>query len=203
MDDDRCNRGSVARVQVVSLSADGGSLTARLSITPSPDGGKIDWVAAAPPERRSSETGSCLPFANEQMAFEGSSAMRGSSRAELGEGEDGGPVFTIRLRAIPNAFYSGMGTQRVPPAVFVFYKHEGRPIRGSAKVADGVPFRSLTYPAIRPDAASSMYDVPPVAARSQADILFASAFPRAPLPLSLASANPSTPIAFWGGKPPV
>jgi hypothetical protein len=187
-----------------------GSITLAVLVSPFPDGGRILWTAAAPPERRASETGSCLPFADERMAFEGSRAMRGTSREESQSSSGGkdsdtsvGPFFTVSLRALPNAFYTGLGTHRVPPSLFVTYEHGGRPVQGSVKLADGVPFRSLTYPVIRASAAASMYDIPPTAARSQQDILFASAFPAPPLPASLPSAVPASPVAFWGGKPPV
>jgi hypothetical protein len=190
-----------AHVETLSVSQDGsdGSLTVTLRVSPPPDGGRIQWVAAAPPERRASEAGSCLPFADERMAFEGMHAMRGTA---LSEGDPSS--FTVRLRAVPNAFYAGLGTERVPPSVFVSFAHNGRRMRSAAKVADGVPFRSLTYPAIRPCASASLYDVPARPARSQADILFASAFPRGPrLPLAVPSASAATPAQFWGGKPPV
>ena len=220
--DGRCVR--IARAETLSVSQDesDGSFTVKLSISPAPDGGHIDWVAAAPPERRASEAGSCLPFVDERMAFEGPHAMRGTARAErivagTGAGTGDGsaaaaqsqapsasPVFTVRLRAIPNAFYAGLGTERVPPAVFVYFSHGGKRMRGAAKVTDGVPFRTLTYPALRPCASSSLYDVPARPVRSQADILFASAFPT----MTLAStrtpaASAASPAKFWGGKPPV
>lgn len=213
-----------AHVTAASVRRDktDGSLAVELRVSPPPDGGRIEWVAAAPPERRASAEGSCLPFADERMAFEGSAAMRGVATArEHGAGgagghEEGEPYasvvhYAVRLRATPNAFYAGLGTRRVPPSVFVSFEHGGRTYRGSAQVADGVPFRSLTYPAIRADASASIYRPSPAQAevRSQEEILRASAFPSdgAPpsfgLPLNLPAAAPGTPAAFWGGKPPL
>lgn len=188
--------GAIVRLESFVASGPagpGGSALAILSVSPAPDGGRIRWAAAAPPERNSSEAGSCLPFANEAMAFDGPRAMRG-----VASSDSGGAKYEVRLRAVPNAFYTDLGTRLVPPSVYVSFEHGGRPMQGSATLTGGVAFRSLTYPAIRQAASDSMYDVPPRAARSQADILFASAYPT-----EIPAAYPASPEAFWGGKPPV
>ena len=193
--DGRCEPSdSLARVSVASSEhGRDGSLTVDLRLSPQPDmGTTVRFAAAAPPERRASAEGSCLPFANETQAFEGSRAMRGVARAVVGDY----PTYRVQLRAVPNAYYADLGTVRVPPAVFVTYTHGGKQVRGAAKVDEGVPFRTLTYPALRGSAA--FYDVATKAARSQPDILYASAFPPNP-----AKTQASTPDEFWGGKPPM
>ena len=189
--DGRCIR---ERAEVTVLSqkrAADGSLAVVLRLSPAPDAGaKVAFMAAAPPERRASFTGSCLPYANETQAFDGGRAMRG--HAAPGDGDSG--EHTLRLAATPNAYYVGLGTVLVPPSVFVSYPHRGQLIRGAAKLSDGVPFRTLTYPALRGSA--SFYDTPVVPVRSQQSILFASAFPDSPV-------RSTTPSEFWGGKPAV
>lgn len=190
---------SHVRVKLDSFSTKSdGSVVAVVAVSPIPDGGRIRWAAAAPAERNSSESGSCLPFANAAMAFEGSRASRGDASTASVAGGGGGVAFEIRLRAVPNSFYTDLGSRLVPPSLYVSFEHEGRTMQGSATLVGGVPFRSLTYPAIRKHASASLYDVPPRAARSQAEILFASAYPRVH-----SAAAPETPDAFWGGKPPV
>ena len=132
-----------AQVRIVSVKTDG-AIPAMLEVTwavsPPPDDGKVSYAAAAPCTRGASFDGSCLPFANETMA------MQGGSRGQAEASEEG----TYRAKiAMPNAYYAGLGTKYVPPAIHVSYVSRNETFRGSAKVANGVPFRTITYPSSR------------------------------------------------------
>jgi hypothetical protein len=153
-----------------------------LSIKSAPDGGQIYFLAAAPPDYRSSFSGSALPFANADQAFY-NTPNRGVVKVAL----DGS--FEITLR-VPNSYYVGHGTVRVPPTLHIVYYNRGERVSSSLQVSEGVPYRSLTYPAKRANAMFySPYDSD---ARSQEEILRASAYP---------DVNTEAPN-FWGSKPP-
>jgi hypothetical protein len=155
----------------------------RVTLASAPDDGVVRYEAAAPPDFRSSFTGSGLPFANAEHAFE-NTPNRGTARV----GAD--RALEVRLRT-PNSFYVGLGTVVVPPTLFVSYVTRGEPRREAFQVANGVPFRSLTYPKTR--GGSGFYAVPEQLVRSQEAILHAGRYPE----------ENREPHDFWGGRPPV
>ena len=145
------------------------------------DDGEALFIAAAPPDYRSSFSGSALPFANEQQAF-----YNTPNRGKVRVGHDGG--FTAHLR-MPNSYYTNAGTVRVPPTIHLIYAVNGQKRQASMQVSHGVPFRSLTYPSKRGGA--DFYGVEHPLIRSQEEILRASGYP----------AVNSEPDNFWGGRP--
>ena len=155
----------------------------RLPCGRAPDGAEAFYVAAAPPDYRSSFTGSALPFANASHAF-----YNTPNRGKVQVAGDGS--FEVGLQA-PNAYYVAHGTVRVPPVLHLVYTVDGRRQQVALPVGRGVPFRSLTYPPSRKGAAPFYAPENPTA-RSQYDILMASAFP----------AYNIQPPNFWGNKPP-
>lgn len=188
---------TVALVGRPTPTADGGRLRLQVQfrLAPVPDNAAaVSYIAASPAEHRASYSGSALPFYSEQQAFE-RTPNRGNAKVLGGQaGDSDGAIFSVRVQ-VPNAYYVGLGTVRVPPTLFVSYTSHGRRYRGALKLADGTPFRTLTYPQQRQDA--SFYATPPDRpVRSQPDILRASAYP-AQSPLT------SCPPSFWSGKPPV
>ena len=143
-------------------------LDVRWTVDPSPDGGEVSYWAAAPVPRNSSFDGSGLPFASEAQAMEGGRATRGTAvRASDG-------TYAARV-SVPNSYYLGLGTRLVPPALHVGYVSGGRRRVGAAKVAEGVPFRTLTYPSAR--TGPEFYADRSPLVHSQQQLLFASAFP--------------------------
>lgn len=169
------------------------------SVSPRSDTGTVDYAASAPCTRGSSFDGSCLPFASETQAMEGP-----STRGTAIEKAPGTGVYSARI-ATPNSYYLGLGTQLVPPALHVAYRAGGRDVRGAARVADGVPFRTLTYPSMRTGAGFYQPQIP-ATVRSQQEILFASAFPSDD-PLGVfgtrhhgrTAAAATSPLGFWWG----
>jgi hypothetical protein len=167
----------------ISVTADGRYLVVRGRLPHAPDAGSATYVAAAPAEHRSSFSGSAMPFASASQAF-----YNTPNRGELRVGSDS--EFTVRVLP-PNAYYVGLGTSRVPPVLHVSYIVDGEHTATAFKIADGVPFRSLTYPASRTSCAA-FYGAESPFVRSQEEILRASGYP---------DAHNAEPADFWGGKP--
>ena len=160
----------VAQVNILSVTPVSSSMIeVTWSVSPSPDRDFVDYFAAAPATRGASFDGSGLPFANETQAMQGS-ASRG--RAVPSSSFPG--TYSARI-ALPNSYYAGLGTKLVPPALHVTYVSGGETYRGAGKVADEIPFRTLTYPSTRtgPQAYASKSD----RVSSQQALLYASAYP--------------------------
>lgn len=153
-----------------------------------PDDGRVTYYAAAPPDYGASFSGSALPFAGAKQAFDG------TPNKGVVQAEEGGQTVHIKLR-YPNAYYVGLGTVYVPPTVHIEYTSQGRPMTESMRISDGVPFRTLTYPAYntRPRRDCTFYDAGDLPVRGQEAILRASAYPD----------KNEMPANFWGTKPPV
>jgi hypothetical protein len=148
----------------------------------------IRYVAAAPPDYRATYTGSGLPFANHQQAFDN------TPNKGLVKVIDG--TFEINLM-YPNSYYIGLGTVIIPPTVYLNYvTNEGLSRQVKIQLSEGIPFRTLTYPAqyTAPRADALFYgggwDLP---VRTQEQILRDSAYP---------STNTMN-FNFWGMKPPM
>lgn len=149
------------------------------------------YVASAPPDYRSTFTGSGLPFATQVQAFQ-NTPNKGVIQVFNGQ------EFQIQLMT-PNAYYVGLGTVYVPPTLYLEYINT-RGIRRnvSVKLSDGIPYRSLTYPGpgqkTTPRANAMFYSTQfELPVRSQEQILRDSAYP----------INNKMDNKFWGYKPPM
>lgn len=150
---------------------------------------ELYYIAAAPPDYRATYTGSGLPFANQDQAFDNS--------PNFGKVAMTDNTFNIQLM-FPNSYYVGLGTVIVPPTLYIQYisaiTKEVRNI--TIKLSDGIPYRMLSYPMeytrARTDAMfyKDGWDMP---VRTQEQILRDSAYP---------SVNRMHPN-FWGLKPPM
>lgn len=132
-------------------------------------------------------SGSGLPYANKAMAFEGTTNS-GFVRLQAG-------AFTFKLE-YPNSYYVNMGTKLVPPQVkLIFCDGNKIPISDiyTVQLGNGIPYRSLTWPAKRNWLAGPMFycnnNLP---VRDQQTILKNSAYP---------CTNKEAPN-FWGSVPP-
>lgn len=101
-------------------------------------GTKIAFWAANPPDYRQSFTGSGLPFANPEMAYEN------TENKGLVEADSYGK-FKFRLR-LPNSYYVGLGTIHKSPHVHIKIKNDVRETIHSVDLNGAIPFRMLTYP---------------------------------------------------------
>ena len=144
----------------------------------------IRYIASAPPTRGASFTGSGLPFATQQQAFDNTP---NNGVVAL----DSGKRATLKLQ-LPNSFYSALGTLLIPPTLFVIYKQQGKEHTDAIRLTDAIPFRSLTYPGKRINATfyNKLSELP---VRSQEQILRDSGYPE----------TLSEPDNFWGIRPSV
>lgn len=171
-------------------------ITIKGQIEESVKGGLIQYKAANPMDKRSSFSGSGLPFANYYQAFE-NSPNKGEVELSLGN------VFEIQL-LMPNSYYVSLGTVLVCPTLFIEYNNGEMKKIIPIKLNNPVPFRSLTYPisqyhASRQNATfyEGMKDLP---VRSQEQILRDSAYPET---FNKNDKHENVPMNFWGLKPPV
>lgn len=155
------------------------------------DDGMIRYIAAAPADHHASYSGSGLPFPNASHAFYGT-PNRGEVRVHPVEN-----TTTLRVR-MPNSYYAGLGTVRIPPKVYLTYTTNGKKRTIDVQLSEGIPYRSLTYPMVetpawpRKDAMfySGGWELP---VRTQEQVLRDSAYP---------SEN-KMHSKFWGLKPPM
>jgi hypothetical protein len=144
----------------------------------------IYWAANSP-DYRTSYSGSGLPFANSDMAYE-KTPNRGAVRV----GGDGSFDFSID---VPSSYYTALGTVYVKPHLHLQFNSQNRiGKKYSIPVGEGIPFRLLTYPPIpetAPRCSPNFYkgrDTLPI--RTQEQIIRDSAYP----------CQNSMPANFWG-----
>lgn len=155
--------------------------------------GRILYRAANPIDKRSSLSGSGLPFANAEQAFENSP---NTEEIELNMNNS----FTLDL-LMPNSYYVGLGTVMIPPSLFIEY-HDGTERKSVTILLNNhLPYKTLTYPISTEHASrnnSLFYDTGRLPSRSQEQILYDSAYPST----ESGSVYPMLPNNFWGTKPP-
>jgi len=147
----------------------------------------VMYWASAPADRMTTCAGSALPFANPLMAHEGTPNI---GKVPLVNGE-----FEFNIH-YPNAYYTGLGSLYIEPHVNLKLcgTKKDYPF-SSLKIDNGMPFRTLTYPAPpskKPRTSPFFYYSPDLPFRSQEQILRDSAYP----------CEHKMPDDFWGLKPP-
>ncbi len=146
------------------------------------DGGTLEYIAAAPPDARSSFDGSALPFASSVQAFQ-NTPNRGVTHVCPNDG------FSVTI-VEPNSFYMGLGTRLVEPSIYIRYAVAGVAHTERMQVGKPIAYRGLTYPSGR--AGPEFYraklrsDV-----RTQEQILNDSEY------------TATEALGFWGLKPPL
>ena len=152
---------------------------------------KIMYWAANPADFNASFSGSGLPFANPEQAFDNTENI-GSVNTVGGKFE-----FTINY---PNSYYVGLGSLYIGPNIHIKicesgYENEYYTI----KLGEGIPFRTLTHPAppsLNPRTDPVFYNNDQLTVRSQEQILRDSAYPE------YNTIPPEIPSNFWGKRPP-
>ena len=153
---------------------------------------RVLFWAAAPPTYGTSYYGSGLPYPDALVAYD-RTPNRGSVNVVNGQ-------FELRIK-YPNAYYTGLGTLYIPPHVNMKLCLAGKSNNDlqnkkvTVFVDDGIPFRTLTYPAPpskKPRNSPMFYCEPTHGVRTQEKILRDSAYPSKNI----------TPDNFWGKKPP-
>jgi hypothetical protein len=129
-----------------------------------------------------------LPFPNESVAYSGT--------RNYGAIPVSGNKFTFFLNELPNSYYKNMGTELINPEVrFYFSNEKGKRLSKLfvIKIANNVPYRTLTYDSRRNwNDGPLFYHNPDLTVRTQEQILRDSCY-------SAAIKHKS----FWGMKPPV
>lgn len=165
----------------INVSKVSGMCTIKGFIADNVVGGRIRYAAAAPADRRSSFSGSGLPFSNNAQAFD-NTPNQGSLELQMGN------AFEITLAGIPNSYYAGLGTVLIPPTVYIFYNNGSGEKIVSIQVTDSIPYRTLTYPSVRSGVEfyKGGFELP---VRSQEQILVDGRYPERSHP------------DFWGLRP--
>ena len=145
----------------------------------------LTFVACSPADRRTSFSGSGLPFPNADFGFENSPNV-GSLKL------DHNNSFILEMM-IPNSYYMGLGTILIPPTIYFTYNNSIETKKVAIKLCDPIPYRSLTYPGSRtdPNFYSSFSTLP---VRGQEEILKSNRYP---------SDTMKGYYQFWGTRPPV
>jgi hypothetical protein len=183
------DKGEIATVKIMKNDKDNtivlnGVLNSSISL---PTDSQIKYWAANSPTFNGSFSGSGLPFPNENVAF---TKSKNSGLAKIN-----GENFSFNIKT-PNSYYKNMGALYVDPEVkiqVVDKNEKGISKIQSIKVANGIPFRTLTWPVQRDwNNGPMFYYNPHLTVRSQYQILLDSAY------------NPNEPVPnnFWGNVPP-
>lgn len=138
----------------------------------------IQYTGATPSQRNSSFTGSMLPWPNGLQAFD-NTPIKGTLNLDNGRG------FSLTI-PLPNSYYAGLGTVKVPPTLYL----QAGDVKTKIMICNDIQVRSLTYPMERKDVLfyDGTWDLP---VRTQEEILKSSAF------------NTKQTKNFWGLKPPL
>lgn len=155
-------------------------------------GKKVYYWAAAPAGKGISFSGSGMPYPNAIVAYD-NTVNKGIVAV------DANNSITVEMK-YPNAFYVGLGTLYVVPhANFKIMVNPEQPsdqdITFAVPINDGIPFRTLTYPAPpskNPRNSPLFYQGRCHGARSQESIIYASQYP----------SKFETPDDFWADRPP-
>ena len=145
-------------------------------------------MASNPPDNTTSFSGRGLPYINPDQAFE-NSVNTGAVETINGEYE-----FSIFY---PNSYYVGNGSLYIAPHVYIKMCDEDEIV--SIKIGEGIPYRTLTYPA--PPSKNfrlspTFYNNSKLYVRSQEQILRDSGYPE------YNTIPPKIPDNFWGLRPP-
>ena len=161
-----------------------GNIVIRGTVKSKTSNPKVVYWASNPPDFRTSYSGSGLPYPNPSIAYE-NSPNKGTVMANNRQFE-----FNVKY---PSSYYSGLGNVYMQPHInFKICENGCNSEIQSIKLGDGIPFRSLTYPAppkTAPRCSPMFYygrDRYPV--RTQEQILIDSSYPH----------ENKMPNNFWG-----
>ena len=146
------------------------------------DNNILYYIAPAPPDYRSSFSGSALPYANEKQAFDNTPNI---GKVIL----DKNNFFSISLSG-PNQYYNTFTNTIITPYVSINYKIYGIDKKIEINLNNLIiPYRSLSH---NQDRNEIFYSNEKLPIRSQEDILRDSKYP---------TTNRGLQETFWGLKP--
>jgi len=150
--------------------------------TESIDENVIQYLSPAPPDYRSSYSGSALPYANEEQAFENTPNI---GRVVLGKNN----AFSFNI-STPNRYHEDFTNKVVAPYVIINYKKDGVDKNVMINLDESsIPYRSLSHSIDRNELFYSNEELP---IRTQEEILRDSKYP---------TTNMKENTSFWGLKP--
>ncbi len=164
----------------VAINSGDGNITVKGNVTSETLDPIIVFWAANPTELRGSYSGSGLPYATPDQAYD-RTPNYGAVRAADG-------YFEFKVQS-PSAYYAALGTVYVNPHVHIKVCENDKEDHHVIQLGEGAPFRTLTYPAARSN--ENFYDQKNLPIRSQEQILYDSAYPD----------TNKTPDNFWGLRP--
>jgi hypothetical protein len=120
------------------LEQNNGDYLVKGTILTKTNNAKLMYWASNPATRGLSFSGSGIPYASAEMAFE-NTPNRGIVNIING-------YFEFKIH-FPNAFYTNLGSNYVQPTVYVrIIEDSGDNKVHSIPLGDGIPYRMLTYP---------------------------------------------------------
>lgn len=144
----------------------------------------IKYWAPNPPTYNIGFSGTCLPYPNEEVAYE-NTPNKGVVPVIDGK-------FSINIM-YPNSYYSDLGTVLNPPLIKIkICDMDKRPVSQIQTVylSDNVPFRTLSMPNQWYDKGALFYDNDKLPIRGQYEILMSKRY------------NSKVPSNYWGLAPP-
>ena len=162
---------------------DDGTVTVECVFEDGVDVQSLQFKAARPADHRASYTGSAFPFANKQQAFDNTPTQ--------GKVKVMGNTFRLTF-PIPNSYYANVGTQFVPPTLFVSYINgNGSNQIIEIQVDEQIPYRFLQFPSQRQNATfyHAHHNLP---VRTQEQVLLDGQYPTSPRKMA---------GDYWGLRP--
>lgn len=145
---------------------------------------ELHWWGASPIERRTSYSGSGLPYPNPDIAYE--------KTVNQGKIKLNNNKFDFVLHDIPNSYYVANGTIYVHPTINIRVVRKTHQKQYNIELGQGVPFRHLTWsgqPNVEPRSSALFYNTRfSLPFDNQEGILRRSAYPEQQI----------MPEDFWG-----
>lgn len=145
------------------------------------DDNVIQYIAPSPPDYRASFSGSALPYANEEQAYQETPNI---GRVILKNNKFAFDITT------PNGYYEDFSSKIVTPYVYINYKIDGLEKNLKINLSDSsIPYRSLTHP---PNYNVEFYLNDNLPIRTQEAVIRDSKYPMT---------NNKSASSFWNLKP--
>ena len=130
----------------------------------------VHFIAASPPDYRSSFYGSGLPYFNEKQAYHNTPNKK---KIKLDENMR----FSFKM-AMPNSYYTNIGNTIITPHIIILYNQAYTPKKQFIHLNNGLQYRTLTYPDNRSLLRKSpTFYISDTSVKTQEDIFHDSVFP--------------------------
>lgn len=150
------------------------------------DNNIVYFIAASPPDYRSSFYGSGLPYFNEKQAYY-------NTPNKLKYILDKDMKFTFKM-SMPNSYYTNLGNMLITPHIRILYNQAYTPKTQFIHLNNGLQYRTLTYSDNRSIIRKSpLFYTSDTSVKTQEEIFQDSVFP---------SDTYTMKKNFWGKKPP-